>query len=81
MHTQAKAAVDFAKVDVAKKNKIPMFLYHGSEDETNKIKDSQKSFDFLRKNGINMEIQIELGLHHLPMSKKEFKAIHKFITN
>ena len=58
-----------------------MFLYHGSDDETNKIKDSQKSFDFLRKNGIEMKIKIELGLQHLPMSKKEFNAIHKFLAD
>ena len=56
LHGQHKAVVDWENTDVARKNAMPMFFYHGSNDRTLHLKNAEKSYEYLRQHGVQVEL-------------------------
>ena len=51
--------VDWEKIDIEEKNKIPLFVYHGTHDKLFELQNVESSYRYLQQNGIKVNIQVE----------------------
>lgn len=70
---------DFLKVDVEKRKKMPILLYHGKDDDVLPCEDSLKSYQRLMDKNMNVEIKTEEGLGHF-VTPQEIKEVTKFFS-
>jgi predicted esterase len=57
---------DFSKIDLVKKKKTPLFMYHGSADNVIQLKVAKKSYQELTDSGLNhFKMTVKEGGEHL----------------
>lgn len=62
-------------------NKIPIFLFSGTEDKIYNLKFQNKSLSILRENNYRIFWQIEKNLSHCEFSKNEIKFLKNTLRN
>jgi predicted peptidase len=70
---------DYDELNIKEKNKTPLWIYHGEEDEFVSEENAKMSYDQIKSVGVDFEWTTEKGLGHW-MLPDEIHGMRDFLT-